>query len=225
VKKRWLLTASAALWTFSWSRRTAPDDLLLWSVPIRGSFDNNLLNSDLNYTLRQLLAPSFAVDPGLWLQLPTYSSTVPGVICCHTVYCHSFGRNRRFICWEVISGGYSIGKPAERRAFWIEAMTPGQCPAYNNRLRASASSQLITVLLPKKFNGTDFSKRSLEREPGGMHCLRQWKLLSSRNILRITLVARFCRTFFGYHSRPSRWKLDATMAVRWIRQPHVKSPT
>src|ERR1051325_1191706 len=123
--------------------------------------------------LRQLLAPSFAVIRVCGSNCRPIAQLFRVWICCHTVYCHSFGRNRRFICWEVISGGYSIGKPAERRAFWIEAMTPGQCPAYSNRLRASASSQLITVLLPKKFNGTDFSKRSLEREPGGMHCLRQ----------------------------------------------------
>jgi hypothetical protein len=69
--------------------------------------------------------------------------------------------------------GSSTGNPADRKALLIEAVTLGQWPAYNNKFRASASSQLMTVLLPKKFNGAAVSKTNLDRERGGIDRFRQ----------------------------------------------------
>jgi len=62
------------------------------------------------------------------------------------------GRLRRRIGRRTRGHDYwSSGKPAERSASCIEALTPGQWPAYSNKFRASASSQLTTALLPKNF--------------------------------------------------------------------------
>jgi hypothetical protein len=46
--------------------------------------------------------------------------------------------------------GVVTASPAARNALCIEAITPGQCSAYSNKFRASASSQLRTALWPKR---------------------------------------------------------------------------
>ena len=46
--------------------------------------------------------------------------------------------------------GVVTARPAARNALCIEAITPGQCSAYSNKFRASASSQLRTALWPKR---------------------------------------------------------------------------
>jgi hypothetical protein len=85
--------------------------------------------------------------------------------------------------------GSSPTKPAERSASLIEATAPGQWRAYSNKLRASASLQATTELVPnqvpKFLKRTALPRTNLERDPGGMDRLRQRKLLSSRKIFKV----------------------------------------
>src|SRR4030095_9004482 len=73
--------------------------------------------------------------------------------------CHVHGRQtRRRLSGDVKPSAETFGvvraKPAARNALCIEAITPGQCSAYSNRFRASASSQLRTALWAERAKRT-----------------------------------------------------------------------
>jgi hypothetical protein len=67
---------------------------------------------------------------------------------------HVYGRQtRRRLSGDVKPAetfGVVRAKPVALNALCIEAITPGQCLAYSNKFRASASSQLRTALPPKR---------------------------------------------------------------------------
>src|SRR6266576_6323996 len=69
---------------------------------------------------------------------------------CHTVSFSAAIQGRQ-IRWRL-EGSFSASprftndKSASRKTLCIAAITPGQCPAYSNKFRASASSQLRTTL-------------------------------------------------------------------------------